>query len=52
MSFPEILLAIGTSIFEGVVLYIMTSMYLGQMANFITFLLVVIACQNSYFGGH
>ena len=42
----------GTSIFEGVVLNIMMCMYNSPMGNFITFLLVVIACQNSYFWGH
>ena len=42
----------GTSIFEGVSLYIMLCMYNSQMGNFVTFLLAVIACQNSYFGGH
>ena len=39
----------GTSIFEGVPLNIMLGMHANQVGDFITFLLVVIACQNSYF---
>ena len=35
--------------FFGVLLHILLCMYTSQIGNFITFLLVVITCQNSYF---
>ena len=38
--------------FFGVLLHIMLCMYTSQIGNFITFLLVVITCQNSYFSSH